>query len=47
MIRDCEQLGWETYWNCSATNLPSMRLARKLGYRTEKPYHLIAWLHAE
>jgi len=44
LIKECEELGFGTYWNCNARNSASIALARKLGYRPEKEYKLIAWL---
>jgi RimJ/RimL family protein N-acetyltransferase len=44
LIKECEQLGLGTYWNCDAQNPASIALARKLGYRLEKHYKLVAWL---
>ena len=43
LIRACEQLGDTTYWNCATQNIASTALARKLGYQTEREYHLFAW----
>ena len=43
LIRDCEARGYQTYWNCARQNLASAAVARKLGYRTEKEYRLLAW----
>jgi RimJ/RimL family protein N-acetyltransferase len=43
LIRSCEQLGYQTYWNCARQNLASAAVARKLGYRSEKEYRLLAW----
>jgi RimJ/RimL family protein N-acetyltransferase len=43
LIELMEQLGYRTYWNCAKDNQPSAALARKLGYRTEKEYRLLAW----
>jgi RimJ/RimL family protein N-acetyltransferase len=43
LIRECEELGLGTYWNCDAQNPASIALARKLGYRSEKHYKLVAW----
>lgn len=39
----CQQQGYQTYWNCAKQNLPSAAVARKLGYRTEREYQLLAW----
>jgi GNAT superfamily N-acetyltransferase len=44
LIRECERLGFSTYWNCDARNAASIALARKLGYNTGKSYKLAAWL---
>lgn len=43
LIHACEQLGYQTYWNCAKQNLASAAVARKLGYRTQKEYRLLAW----
>ena len=43
LIQDCEARGYQTYWNCARQNLASAAVARKLGYRTEKEYRLLAW----
>ena len=43
LIRECEARGWQTYWNCNAENVPSVRIARRMGYRRERPYTLLAW----
>jgi RimJ/RimL family protein N-acetyltransferase len=43
LIAEMEQQGYSTYWNCAKGNLPSAALARRLGYRTEKEYRLVAW----
>jgi hypothetical protein len=38
-----EQLGFQTYWNCATGNIASSKLARKLGYHTQREYRLLAW----
>jgi GNAT superfamily N-acetyltransferase len=43
LIQACEAQGYQTYWNCAKQNLASAAVARKLGYRTEKEYRLLAW----
>lgn len=43
MIQSCEQLGFQTYWNCDKNNVASNALARKLGYRKAQEYRVIAW----
>jgi len=42
-IHAIEAAGYQTFWNCNSTNLASVALARKLGYRKEMRYHLRAW----
>ena len=46
LIHACEQAGERTYWNCAASNLASAAVARKLGYRTERSYRLLAWFRS-
>jgi GNAT superfamily N-acetyltransferase len=43
LIQACEAQGYQTYWNCAKQNLVSAAVARKLGYRTEQEYRLLAW----
>ncbi len=43
LITWCEQDGCSTYWDCAASNTPSIALARKLGFVNERPYKLLAW----
>jgi hypothetical protein len=43
LIRECERLGFETFWNCDKNNLPSNALAKKLGYRRADEFRVIAW----
>lgn len=47
LIQACEERGYQTYWNCARQNLPSAAVARKLGYRTEREYRLLAWFKTE
>jgi GNAT superfamily N-acetyltransferase len=42
-ILECERHGFRTWWNTATTNIASARLARKLGYRVERPYRVLAW----
>lgn len=42
-IAECEAQGLATYWNCNVRNTPSVRMARKLGYRREREYDIYAW----
>jgi hypothetical protein len=43
LIQACEELGHATWWDCAKQNLASVALARKLGYRTEREYRVLAW----
>jgi GNAT superfamily N-acetyltransferase len=43
LIAEMEGWGYSTYWNCDKGNLASAALARRLGYRLEKEYKLVAW----
>lgn len=43
LIRACEDLWYQTYWNCAKQNHISAHLARKLGYQREREYRLLAW----
>lgn len=43
LIKECEELGYNTYWNCDTQNPASIALARKLGYKPKKEYKLAAW----
>lgn len=45
LIQACEQIGQQTWWNCAKQNAASVALARKLGYRTEREYRVLAWLN--
>lgn len=47
LIQACERQGYRTYWNCARQNLASAAVARKLGYRAEREYRLLAWYKAE
>ncbi len=47
LIHEMERQGYQTYWNCDKNNQPSAGLARKLGYKTVKEYHLLAWFKHE
>jgi RimJ/RimL family protein N-acetyltransferase len=47
LIHEMEKQGYHTYWNCAKNNLASTGLARKLGYRAEKEYRLLAWFKHE
>ena len=43
LVLEMERMGYRTYWNCAKDNQASIALARKLGFQTEKEYHLMAW----
>jgi GNAT superfamily N-acetyltransferase len=43
LIQMCEKAGSQTYWDCVKLNHGSARLARKLGFRNERAYRLLAW----
>lgn len=47
LIRICAELGDRTYWNCAKSNAASAAVARKLGFRNEKEYQLIAWFKSK
>jgi hypothetical protein len=47
LIQACEQLGYRTYWNCASQNHASAALARKLGYRKQREYRLLAWFKTD
>jgi RimJ/RimL family protein N-acetyltransferase len=38
-------MGQQTWWNCAKQNVASAALARKLGYRTEREYRVLAWFN--
>lgn len=42
VARTCEARGDRVWWNANAGNLPSLAIARKLGFRTERRYDLVA-----
>jgi RimJ/RimL family protein N-acetyltransferase len=43
LICACEARGYQTFWNTAQQNEASKALARKLGYRTEKVFRVVAW----
>ena len=43
LIETCETQGYSTWWDCAKQNTPSVRLARKLGFRNEKEYRYAWW----
>jgi RimJ/RimL family protein N-acetyltransferase len=43
LIQACERRGYRPYWSCDADNLASIRVARKLGFRREGAYQILAY----
>jgi GNAT superfamily N-acetyltransferase len=43
LIALCEKAGSSTYWDCAILNRASVALARRLGFRGEREYKLLAW----
>jgi hypothetical protein len=43
VARACEDGGDRVWWNTSAENAPSQAIARRLGYRHERRYDLVAY----
>lgn len=47
VIQECEARGYQAFWNASQQNEPSVALARRLGFQTEKPFRVLAWSRTE
>jgi RimJ/RimL family protein N-acetyltransferase len=43
LIELCEDQGYRTWWDCAKQNIPSTKLARKLGYQNEREYRYVWW----
>jgi len=43
LIKLCEELGSQTYWDCVKLNKGSASVARKLGFQNQRAYKLLAW----
>ena len=43
LIKIGESRGYRTWWDCAKQNIPSVRLARKLGYQNEQEYRYVWW----
>jgi RimJ/RimL family protein N-acetyltransferase len=43
LLQWCDELGVATYWDCVKLNLGSLKIARKLGFRNERSYKILAW----
>ncbi len=42
-IQACEARGYQAFWNAAQQNIASVALARRLGFQTEQPFHVLAW----
>jgi RimJ/RimL family protein N-acetyltransferase len=43
LIEKCELQGYKTWWDCARQNIPSIRLAHKLGYQNGREYRYVWW----
>lgn len=43
LMETCEGRGYSTWWDCAKQNIPSRRLARRLGYQNEQEYGDVWW----
>jgi hypothetical protein len=43
LARSCEALGFLTSWTCDEDNAGSVATARRLGFKTERPYELLTY----
>jgi RimJ/RimL family protein N-acetyltransferase len=43
VIRECEERGYQTFWNAAQQNDASVALARRLGFRQEQQMIVLAW----
>lgn len=43
LIALCEAQGYAAWWDCAKQNIPSARLARKLGFCDEQEYRYVWW----
>jgi RimJ/RimL family protein N-acetyltransferase len=43
LIAACEAEGLATWWDCGVQNEPSIRLARRLGFRAGREYRYLLW----
>jgi RimJ/RimL family protein N-acetyltransferase len=43
LIEMCEEEGYKTWWDCAKQNIPSVRLAKRLGYEGEPEYRYVWW----
>jgi len=47
LLKWCDELGVATYWDCVKLNIGSLKIARKLGFRNERGYKLLAWFQPD
>lgn len=47
LIQMCEERGYETWWDCAKQNIPSVKLAHKLGYQNGREYRYVFWAAPE
>jgi RimJ/RimL family protein N-acetyltransferase len=43
LIENCEERGYNTWWDCAKQNTASVRLANKLGYQNQQEYRYVWW----
>jgi GNAT superfamily N-acetyltransferase len=43
VIQECEARGYQPFWNAAQHNAPSIALAQRLGFQTERPFRVLAW----
>lgn len=43
LLKWCDEIGCATYWDCVKLNIGSLKIARKLGYASERGYKILAW----
>ena len=43
LIETCEERGYKPWWDCAKQNIPSVQLAKKLGYQQEPEYRYVWW----
>ena len=43
LIRECEAMGYSTWWDCAEQSLLSLKLAQKLGYTDGRKYRYVWW----
>jgi len=43
LLKWCDELGCDTYWDCVRLNVGSLKIARRLGYGNEREYKILAW----